>query len=207
MPTPRRPRFPCERPVVRDYRPSAWTSPVTRTIARSAAAPMMSESRGMIVMPVNCEQETSRRSSASICAFYTALGKVFHGLSVITRAPKVNNPEHRRRGPHGRLVERDRPRRSLVPGAVRPDEPAGYCPPTPAVRGSGVLRAVDAGAGRQAPDRARGAAAGRRQPPALALDRGAVGSGGPRRSPIVACPPVGNQTDDRLGVCPDRFGG
>src|SRR5467141_792048 len=119
-----------------------------------------------------CEpkQEASRHSSACICAFYTAPGKVFHGLSVTSEAPKVDNPEHRRRGKHGRLVERDRPRRSLVPGAVRPDEPARYCPPTPAVRGSGVLRAVDAGAGRQAPDRARGAAAGRRKPAALALD-------------------------------------
>src|SRR5438445_4976617 len=160
MPTPRRPRYPCERPVVWDYSPSARTSPVTRTIARSAAAPMMSESRGIIVMPVNRSKKQAVAPPASICAFYTALGKDFHGLSVITRAPKVNNPEHRRRGQHGRLVERDRPRRSLVPGAVRPDEPAGYCPPTPAVRGSGVLRAVDAGAGRQAPDRARGATPG-----------------------------------------------
>ena len=41
------------RPVVGDYRPSARTSPATRTIARSAAAPMTSESRGMLVMPVN----------------------------------------------------------------------------------------------------------------------------------------------------------
>ena len=54
--------------------------PVTRTIASSAAAPMMSESRGMIVIPLDWRQELRRLFLPRDLRIDTPVGKNFHGL-------------------------------------------------------------------------------------------------------------------------------
>jgi hypothetical protein len=76
------------RPVARNYSPKTRTRPVTRTIASTAAAATMSESRGMIVIPVD-HSKSGAGERAACCDFGTTVGKVFHALWPARRAPKV----------------------------------------------------------------------------------------------------------------------